>query len=138
MEKLMLATEDIFLDTTNEEPCMTAECAKLVEYLRRREFETGLVLLDELKTVDESVREVMNYYIPVEEIFETKDFQHNTKYFLDNSTERLEKATEKGFIPVLITEALQEEEVLECMVFPSVSAFHLSLIQANFESYLVQ
>lgn len=134
MEKLMLATEDIFLDTTNEEPCMTAECAKLVEYLRRREFETGLVLLDESKTVDESVQEAMNHYIPVEEIFET-DFQHNTKYFLDNSTDRLKKAAEKGFIPVFINEETNEI-AFDCLTFPSVSAFHLSLIQANFEAQM--
>lgn len=137
MEKLMLATEDIFLDTTNEEPCMTAECAKLVEYLRRREFETGVVLLDESKTVDESVQEAMNHYIPVEEIFETKYFQHNTKYFLDNSIERLEKAAEKGFTPVFIKEDTNEI-AFDCLTFPTVSAFHLSLIQANFESHLVQ
>lgn len=134
MEKLMLATEDIFLDTTNSEPCMAAECAKLVEYLRRRNFETGLVLLDDSKKIDDSVEEAINLHIPVEEIFDKQTFSHHTKYFLDNSPERLEKAAEKGFIPVLITEDSKEDVAFPCSTFPSVSDFHLSLIQANFEA----
>lgn len=138
MEKLMLATETIFLDNTEEKPCMTAECAKLVEYLRRREFETGLALLDASKTVDESVQEALSFYEPIEEIFEQGTFKHHTKYFLDNSTDRLQQAAEKGFTPVLITEASQEDAAVDYLTFPTVSAFHLSLIQANFEAHTVQ
>ncbi|MEO1769789.1 hypothetical protein [Candidatus Enterococcus ferrettii] len=133
MEKLMLATEDIFLDTTDTEQCMAFGCAKLVEYLRRRDFETGLVLLDESKTIDDSVQEALNLYIPVEEIFDKRTFPHNPKYFLDNSMERLEKASEKGFIPVLITEDSEEDLSFNCLAYPTVSDFHLSLIQAAFE-----
>ncbi|MGM0213826.1 hypothetical protein [Enterococcus sp. AZ109] len=133
MEKLVLATEEIFLVPTDAKQCMDTQCLKLVEYLRRRNFETGLVLLSEETVPDETVQETLNFYIPAQEVFRNRSFNQSTKYFIDNSAERLEKAADQGFIPVLITER-QATPSFTCQAFPSISDFHLSLIRANFET----
>ena len=142
MEKLMLATEEIFLDTTDTEHCMAAECAKLVEYLRRRSFQTGLIVLDADKTLDQSVQEALDVYLSdeqhLEEVLNQVNAECATKYFLDNSKERLEKMANYGFTPVYIDEQAEIDENLDCLAFPSVSEFHLSLIQANFEQAAAQ
>lgn len=138
MEKLVLATEDIFLDATDAKRCMDAECLKLVEYLRWRQFETGLVLVDEGSTPDETVQENLSFYLPAEEVFSQKAFDHKTKYFIDNSIERLEKAASKGFTPVLIAEGgTLEDSEFDCAAYSTISDFHLSLIQASFEQHSV-
>ncbi|GCF92579.1 hypothetical protein NRIC_04700 [Enterococcus florum] len=141
METIMLAAEEIFLDTTDHDPCMTADCRKLMAYSNQRNLKTAIVAFNDSTVFDTDQEEIpvfkLNDEKELEELLRQPTFDRSTKYFLDHSRKRLKKAAEYGFTPVLIDQNIHiEKPDFECLAFHSLSDFHLALIQEKFENHL--